>query len=102
MHVEQFNAIVYNNHVRGKHLEEEAKMKKLFDLELNEKERSYFGVIRMQALRAMPEDMLSQISYHERIVERMKQFNMFDDEGLRIEFYQAVAKYLNNMLTINF
>lgn len=41
-------------------------MKKLFDLELNEKERSYFGVVRMQALRAMPEDILGQISYHVR------------------------------------
>lgn len=93
---------MYNNRVRGKHLEEEVKMEKLFDLELNEKEESYFEFVRFQALRAMPEDMLSQISYHERIIERVKQFNMFDDEGLRIEFYQAVVKYLNNMLVINF
>ena len=77
-------------------------MKKLFDLELNEKEESYFEFVRFQALRAMPQDILNQIDYHERIIERVKRFDMFDDEGLRIEFYQAVVKYLNNMLVINF
>ena len=77
-------------------------MKKLFELELNEKEAGYFEFVRFQALRGLPNDLLSQIKYHENIVERAKELGLQNDEGLRVEFYEAIIKYLNNMLVVNF
>lgn len=77
-------------------------MKKLFELELNEKEARYFEFVRFQALRGLPNDLLSQIKYHENIIERAKELDLENDEGLRVEFYEAIVKYLNNMLVVNF
>lgn len=69
---------------------------------MNEKEAGYFEFVRFQALRGLPNDLLNQIKYHENIVARAKELNLENDEGLRVEFYEAIVKYLNNMLVINF